>query len=711
MGAPLTAGASFGRLILGKPVDVVQALEQEYSPAAELRSFDTITTALVRASVNGEQVVDLRDEKPHDVLSLLTLSPRQKASVESRFGLARQQEKGAWFLPEVGTVKAGSANLRYYFERLPRFAIGVAHEQRGKCDFRRSPEALYFWAVLEPLFETILRPLELRGPAPAKGEPAGQLATWEQVERAYDALGMKMTGSLAVFRYGGTWGRLESSRQLLEARELFFTELREQVHDDLAPRFRIWRVGDLVDKYYARGKRQRPLMRQVLTKPLQRVLSGCFGGDWAAFLAYLGEEMNPDDKISASLPAKQLDVGRRGSTGGVHDRVAVMRSFWNSFDATHRSQATGQQSLWGFIEDHETVSLDSASELTGSDWYHPGLHRRLLPAGILASIEQLWDGAFLPGHPVAIVTAISPYARMCDAFGPALRFWHGVALTAWFVTEGPRSRTDIPGLEAYYEKDLREMRDLGCPVDPSLFSALLAAEKRLGEPESIYEPDPKEVAVEGVGKLTFKMSIGSRRSGFEYLRRVLDVHRATWAEGNIEPYLQARWDTELRRAAYEFRKFAEVKGKPPTLKQFGKLADQATNHWFGGDISQLYAAMGEQSPVEVGRSRLLTRPVVDFAKQVFAALGGKPTRWEDLAATIQGRDREKQDMEWRLHGSREKLAELSVWYVQLWEALGRPPSLQEFGVGKFSHLAASLDSDVGHAWTVYGSAISASLPR
>lgn len=59
--------------------------------------------------------------------------------------------------------------------------------------------------------------------------------------------------------------------------------------------------------------------------------------------------------------------------------------------------------------------------------------------------------------------------------------------------------------------------------------------------------------------------------------------------------------------------------------------------------------------------------------------------------------------------NRRKLAELSIWYVQVWEALGRPPSLKEFGTGKFTDPGSILDSDIDRAWERYGSAVQGCL--
>ncbi len=54
-----------------------------------------------------------------------------------------------------------------------------------------------------------------------------------------------------------------------------------------------------------------------------------------------------------------------------------------------------------------------------------------------------------------------------------------------------------------------------------------------------------------------------------------------------------------------------------------------------------------------------------------------------------------------------KLAALSFWYVQLEEALGRTPTLQDFGSSKFGQVSEILDGDINEAWKIFLSAINA----
>ena len=73
----------------------------------------------------------------------------------------------------------------------------------------------------------------------------------------------------------------------------------------------------LIERYYAKAKKGPPPMRQVVTKPLRRTLSAFFGGDWVAFVQYLGERLDPNEQIAAALPEPRLYVGADRSAAKV----------------------------------------------------------------------------------------------------------------------------------------------------------------------------------------------------------------------------------------------------------------------------------------------------------------------------------------------------------------------------------------------------------
>ena len=107
-------------------------------------------------------------------------------------------------------------------------------------------------------------------------------------------------------------------------------------------------------------------MCQVLTKPLQQTLCAYFGGDWLAFLRYIGEQPHPEERIATTLPEPKLyvDAAERVSTvaaqhgldpaeiermlmafwtgeratSPVHQRISILKRYWQCFDEVHARQ-------------------------------------------------------------------------------------------------------------------------------------------------------------------------------------------------------------------------------------------------------------------------------------------------------------------------------------------------------------------------------------
>src|SRR5205823_5073039 len=150
--------------------------------------------------------------------------------------------------------------------------------------------------------EQLFLPLELRGRLVGTRDRAEQLAAWEEVDRFLAALGFRAEAELEGLRYGSGWGKLRAVEQLA-AKQRLLAALAEQVEPAMGAAYRALALRGLVKRYYAQAKKGPPLRRQALTpKPMERTLATVFGGDWLAFLNYLGEEPHPDERVATSLP-------------------------------------------------------------------------------------------------------------------------------------------------------------------------------------------------------------------------------------------------------------------------------------------------------------------------------------------------------------------------------------------------------------------------
>lgn len=713
---------SFGRRALQtESAAALLELERAEGRGERFSGLDSLIGDLIVRSLRGERVLTMKqDELYVNSVAVEGLGRGQRKFLDEAFGLERQQSRGAWFLPERANVGGGVANLSHYFMETPRFAHAAASSEGGRVLLKSSPDAIFLWAVLEPLFEELARPFELRGRLSGTLPNEEHALAWKGVDEFFRGLGFPELEEMSVLRHGGGWHRLKGAAEQVEAKRRLLAALAREADPSTGARYRARAVLPLVGQYYKKAKADgRVKRKQALTKAFQPLLAGFFGGDWLALVDYLGEEPHPEEQIVTALPKTTLKVGgasraaeiaakqgipaeevrkiaaalwqQSAGASPVEERVAVLRRYWQAFDELHGRQRPGMRPLWGLVEESASVDL---REPDPDSPYQAKLYLELLPRELVADIERLWGTVMLTKWPDRIVSEPFPHFLMVETFGPALKFWQSCALTAWFICEGPYSRTDMAGLAHHERRELSELKGIGTPIDERLFEELIRAEKRLGPAEPITDKSSSTDVGYGF-TVTMSVSSGSRRKGFEGLRDVITRHRRAWAEQHLDRYLRALWETEIGEAARAFNLLlGEKGGKAPTLKQFAKAATPATNHWFGGDVSALYGAIGEKSPAAPQRRELMPKDRERFVRLVMGPLPS--LQYERYPGRMS--DAETQDF------ARKELAELGLKYVQLEEALGRAPEMKELGE-KFTYRSKVIADDDGEAWRIYVQAV------
>ena len=737
--------ASFGRLAQGAtgPQELLET-EAAHGRAERFAALDALVGRLAIRSLSGE--VPFRIEGTEEALStgrsatirLGGLDDDERLVLDDQYSLDKQQARGSWSSQNKIAGRPGYLHFPHHLRTFGKF-FHQSVESAGSWSIssEATSEALFAHTVMDPLFSSLYEPFTLRSgrafppsydDSPEKAEKSRERrrARWQEVDSFLTALDLGVAPELSAVRPGGGWSRLRAAEQL-SAKVALADAIRRGAERagpaSFGAHYRATRILPLLKRYYAKAKKDGTVLRRrVLTRELATTLSGFFGGDWLALLDYLGEQPHPDEHLATALPETKLYLGPSqeaatklgaegvsdeqlkliaaslfgGEMSPVERRLSALARYWNAFDALHDRQESGMEPLWGLVEEYPGF-LQFHAEQDDSP-HRQGLYRRALPDDLIYEIDELWGSAMSPKEPARIVTEPFPHVRLADAFGPALRFWHGCALTAWFLCEGPYSRTDMVGLEDYHRRDLAELEDLGTPVDRNMFAEFIAAERRLGELEPIHT-ESRETEVEPGVFIKTSMSHGSRREGFEKLRDVVTKHRRAWAEDHLQGYLRKRAENDVREAARVFHvKSAERAGKPPTPKQFAKTAAVPTDRWFGGDIAALYRAFGERSPVAPVRVRVVPEDVEGFVARVYAALGGvgiisSPENFDQ--ASTEEYNRARSD-----NLNKDRLANMTLQYLRLEEGLGRPPTLKEFGKSGFEYRAAEagLGTEAEAAW-------------
>ncbi|MCA9781390.1 MAG: hypothetical protein KC800_31950 [Candidatus Eremiobacteraeota bacterium] len=392
----------------------------------------------------------------------------------------------------------------------------------------------------------------------------------------------------------------------------------------------------------------------------------------------------------AAMLASYWESGATDSPTAERQRVA--RLFWSEFDRLHAEQTVERGTLWGLVEHYASTRVDcTGSGRRHGDVYRPGIYKDLLPIDLQANIERLWGRQVMSRWPERLVTSLTPHYIFSEALGPALKLWEGISLTAWFVCEGPSSRTDIKGMGTYYRDRLIELEALGCPIDPGLFAELSLAETKLGPEQPIYE-DTEDL---GLGII---LSLGrTRRDGFGKLRDIITKHRRNWMEKHLDSYFRLWIESQLKMVFTFVQKRIVEKGRPPTPKQFADRAKDVANGWFGGRLDLVYAAIGEKSPLGEPEYRALYRPAAreQLILDVYKKLTACPSPEKD------------EQRHWKL----DSLANLAPEVIQLMEATDGNVTAPMIGKYRLEHEGKSIGPDLESAFAIYIRAVTEVLAK
>jgi hypothetical protein len=687
-------------------------LQRAEGRRASFQALDAAVDGLVLAALRGKQVIEIVGDKRDAQVRLKGVSEPQRQALQ-QLDADGQQERGAWYLPESPTLQVGVVHLAYWWRTASRYLVTLSNEERATVNLD-TVDAMTVWAALEPTFEDLAAPVRLRSGRwagrLARQQPAAkQSATWKKtVAPAYEALGVA-GDAVNAFAPGTGWQHFDADAVL--ERRAALVEAWAHADGEAVARLRAYRIGLLVERYYAKAKSGRALRKVVMNdKDAQRILSAHFAGDWLAFLAFLGEQPHADEEVTRALPQTRLMVTSTESaqsagaaqgvspeevqrilaaywrqsepTSPIELRVNALKQFWAEVDAIHAQQKPGMKELCVILG----ADLPRARSAPGRGTV--GDHR--LTAELALELTRLWATTLNPRFPEHLVTEPYPLNAAAKAFGPAFYFWDYAGTNAWHATEGGRAYKEL-GDE--FERAVREYTEplaaLGCPIDASFFADLRRAEQRLGPIKKVTETFSE--GSEGGIRITMSATVGERRSGYEMLRDVITHHRRGWAAKYMPAYVEARWKTDLQGAGEAYHRHNADRGRPPTAKQFAGMAAAAATNWFAGDLTAVYNVLGLRSPLPATTyRRCVPEDPRAFTKWLREAL-----RAGSVASTAL-----KGDV--RFTNSVQSIAQHGLAWLAEMEVLGQPPELTQFS--KRDYFKQNFDvlaPDRDDAWRIY----------
>ena len=183
--------ASFGCTTLQvSSVEALMELERQNGRTARFASLDALTADLVIRSLRGDRIVTMtQNEVYENTVTINGLTSEQRRFLSASFGLEQQHARGAWFIPEKVSLAGGAANFPFFLTQRVRFPHALASLERGKVLLKSSPDAVFLWAVLGPMFERLLYPFELRGRLSGTLSSEESNAAWKEVDLFFSSLG------------------------------------------------------------------------------------------------------------------------------------------------------------------------------------------------------------------------------------------------------------------------------------------------------------------------------------------------------------------------------------------------------------------------------------------------------------------------------------------------------------------------------------------
>lgn len=399
------------------------------------------------------------------------------------------------------------------------------------------------------------------------------------------------------------------------------------------------------------------------------------------------------EAVEAPVSQPVNKAGQMTPTQHIEQRVAAMKRYWQAFDEIHANQKPETESLWGLVEFAPSFNLDHRYQ--GDESHVFQNYQQLLPPDILIEINRLWGTAMLPRWPKRIVSEPFPHMLFAETFGPALKFWHDCALQAWFFCEGPYYYGKLTEFATYYQKDIYTLAKMDAPINEQLFEELTKYEPQLGQLHRFSRRMGNTVTT----------IHGNRRDGFKTIRDIISYYRLEWYEKYFEKYIQKICKSDINEII-SYNKIISGSTDRAYTKEFAHIAEKATNHWFSGDISMLGEAILEKSSFQPQYCAILPPDRRAFAFAVFKILSDPQKYAENIKSTNPSLQISSDGrIPGKPYGQLNELAELSLRYVQLEEALGHTPTLNTFGSSRFTQCSNALHANKNKAWDIFSNAI------
>ncbi|MER5758935.1 hypothetical protein [Streptomyces sp. NPDC002082] len=138
------------------------ALESAAGQQERFAGLDALTARLLAAALNGQAVatvIQRNGTQVSDAIEVVGLTPEERTLCTAAFGVHAQQQRGAWYLPQKLSLKAGAVNLPHLIRQRPFHALTMAADDNIHIGAVENADTVLLWALLIPLFDTLMEPV------------------------------------------------------------------------------------------------------------------------------------------------------------------------------------------------------------------------------------------------------------------------------------------------------------------------------------------------------------------------------------------------------------------------------------------------------------------------------------------------------------------------------------------------------------------------
>ncbi|MFD6811662.1 stress protein, partial [Streptomyces anthocyanicus] len=127
--------------------DAALGLEAAAGQQQRFADLDAMVGRLLALALGGRPLVTVTpgSAQSSDSVEVAVLTAQERAWCGEAFGVQEQQRRGAWFVPQKMSLKAGVVNLPHLLRARPAYAVTLAGDDTARLQVVDGADAVLLW--------------------------------------------------------------------------------------------------------------------------------------------------------------------------------------------------------------------------------------------------------------------------------------------------------------------------------------------------------------------------------------------------------------------------------------------------------------------------------------------------------------------------------------------------------------------------------------